>query len=100
MTSTTVTTLHIEHPVTDFRTWHAAFDRFAANRQQAGVRTERVARPVDDEHYVVVDLDFEGREQAQQFLGFLRSTVWASRDASPALVGTPQTRILETSQAG
>ena len=26
-------TLHIEHPVTDFGTWQAAFDRFAQVRQ-------------------------------------------------------------------
>ena len=100
MTSRSVTTLHIEHPVTDFDTWHAAFDRFAENREQAGVRAERVARPRDDDHYVVVDLDFDGGEQAQRFLSFLQSTVWASRDASPALVGRPQTRILETALAG
>jgi hypothetical protein len=46
---------------------------------------------------VVIDLDFEAREPAQRFLGFLESTVWASREASPALAGTPRTRILETS---
>ena len=43
----------------------------------------------------LVDLDFPTREQAERFLGFLESTVWASRDSSPALAGTPQTRILE-----
>ena len=30
-------TLHIEHPVTDFGTWQAAFDRFAQVRQESGV---------------------------------------------------------------
>ena len=44
---------------------------------------ERVQQPVDDDHYVVVDLDFPTREQAERFLGFLESTVWASRDSSP-----------------
>jgi hypothetical protein len=100
MTSRRVTTLHIEHPITDFGTWSAAFDRFADNRHQAGVQAERVARPVDDDHYVVVDLDFEGDVQARRFLGFLQSTVWTSRDASPALAGTPTTRILETALTG
>ena len=88
-------TLHIEHPVTDLAVWRAAFDRFADRRRQGGVVGERVQRPVDDGHYVLVDLDFATREQAERFLGFLESTVWASRDSSPALVGTPQTRILE-----
>jgi hypothetical protein len=94
-----VTTLHIEHPVTDFDTWQAAFDRFAERRRQGGVEAERVGRPVDDDHYVVIDLDFPARDQAQRFLGFLESTVWASRDSSPALAGTPRTRILQTAEA-
>jgi FtsZ-interacting cell division protein YlmF len=50
---------------------------------------------VDEDRYVVVDLDFPSREQAQRFLGFLESTVWASRESSPALAGTPRTRLLE-----
>jgi hypothetical protein len=90
-----MSTLRIEHPITDFATWRAAYDRFAEQRRQAGVRAERVRQPVDDEHYVVVELDFPSRERAQHFLTFLETTVWASRDSSPALAGTPRTRILE-----
>ena len=90
-----MTTLHIEHPITDLGTWRAAYDRFAGIRAQNGVCGERVQQPVDDDHYVVVDLDFPTREQAQRFLGFLESTVWSSREASPALAGTPRTRLLE-----
>jgi hypothetical protein len=88
-------TLHIEHAVTDLAVWRAAFDRFADRRREGGVSAERVSQPVDDAHYIVVDLDFPTRGQAERFLGFLESTVWASRNSSPALAGTPQTRILE-----
>jgi hypothetical protein len=88
-------TLQIEHPVTDLPTWRAAFDRFAEARRQGGVRAERVGHPADDERYVVVDLDFPTREQAERFLTFLRTTVWASHESSPALAGTPTTRLLE-----
>lgn len=90
-----MTTLHIEHPITDFATWSAAYDRFADRRRSAGVRAERVQQPVDDEHYVVVDLDFPTREGAQQFLTFLETSVWTSPGSSPALAGRPHTRILE-----
>ena len=90
-----MSTLHIEHPVSDLAVWRAAFDRFADRRRQGGVSGERIQQPVDDDHYVVIDLDFPTREQAQRFLGFLESTVWASRDSSPALAGAPQSRILE-----
>jgi hypothetical protein len=89
-------TLHIEHPITDFATWQAAFDRFADHRTRAGVRGQRVAQPVDDDHYVVIDLDFDTVEQAQNFLAFLQTTVWSSASASPALAGGPRTAILET----
>ncbi|MGY1774509.1 hypothetical protein ACI8AV_01505 [Geodermatophilus sp. SYSU D00804] len=92
-------TLHIEHPISDLPTWKAAFDLFAERRRQAGVCGERVRHPVDDDRYVLVDLDFPTREQAQRFLDFLETTVWASRDSSPALAGTPRTRLLEPVRA-
>jgi hypothetical protein len=91
-----MTTLHIEHPITDLTTWRVAFDRFADPRRQAGVTAARIQQPVDDDRYVVVDLDFETAEQARRFLTFLETQVWTSREASPALAGTPQTRLLET----
>jgi hypothetical protein len=89
-------TLHIEHPITSFTDWQAAFLRFAPMRAQAGVRREQVQRPVDDAHYVVVDLDFDTIDAAEDFLDVLKERVWSSRDSSPALAGDPQTRILET----
>jgi hypothetical protein len=88
-------TLHIEHPISDLAVWRAAFDRFAERRREGGVAAERIQQPVDDDHYVVIDLDFATVDQARRFLGFLESTVWASRDSSPALAGRPLTRILE-----
>ena len=90
-----MSTLRIEHPVTDLDVWRAAFGRFADRRRQGGVSAERVQQPVDDDHYIVVDLDFPTREQAQSFLEFLETTVWASRGSSPALAGRPVARILE-----
>lgn len=89
-----MTTLHIEHPVTDFPTWRAAFDRFAPARADAGVRGFRIQRPLDDDHRVLVELDFDGAAGATAFLGFLREVVWAVPENSPALAGTPETRIL------
>jgi len=89
-------TLHIEHPITDLAVWRAAFDRFADHRRQGGVSAERVLQPVDDDRYVLIDLDFPTREQAERFLGFLKSTVWSSPESSPALAGTPLSRILTT----
>ena len=92
-------TLHIEHPITDFGTWKAAFDRFAEARENSGVRGHRILRPVDDTRYVVVDLDFQTVGEAEEFLDFLRTSVWTSAQNAPALAGTPQTRILELADA-
>ena len=88
-------TLHIEHPITDFGVWKAAFDRFAQVREESGVRGHRILRPVDDAHYVVIDLDFPTAGQAEKFLGFLQAKVWTSPDNAPALAGPPQAKILE-----
>ena len=90
-----MTTLHIEHAISDFATWNAAFARFADVRLQFGVRGQRVQQPIDDPHYVVIDLDFEAPEEASRFLGFLEAKVWASTSNAPALVGRPHTKILQ-----
>jgi hypothetical protein len=92
-------TLQVEHPVTDFDTWKATFDRFAAARERSGVRGYRILRPVDDAHYVVVELDFRTTGEAAKFLDFLQTRVWAGAQDTPGLAGTPQTRILESAEA-
>ena len=89
-------TLHIEHSVTAFDAWKTAFDRFAPMRLDAGVRRQHVHRPVDDARYVLIDLDFDTAHTAEKFLAFLRTEVWASPQNAPALVGTPQAKILES----
>ena len=88
-------TLSIEHAIADFRTWKQAFDRFAEARQNAGVISQRIRRPVGDPHYLVIELEFDAQENADEFLQFLHNVVWANRDASAALVGAPTSRILE-----
>jgi hypothetical protein len=90
-----VPTLHIEHSITDLATWTGAFNRLAGARLQAGVRREKVQRPVDRTNYVVIDLDFDSIDEAEQFLRFLQSQIWENPDNSPALAGTPDTMILE-----
>ncbi len=67
-------TLHIEHPIVDFGLWKTAFDRFEKIREQSGVVGHRIQRPVDD------------------------VPIWSSPEQSPALVGTPQSGILEPAE--
>jgi hypothetical protein len=87
-------TLHIEHAISDLATWQGAFARFAETRAASGVVHEVIRQPVDDDHYVVVDLDFATEQEAGAFLEILRTRVWSVPDNSPALVGSPTTRIL------
>jgi hypothetical protein len=51
---------------------------------------------VDDPRHLVIELDFDAQESADSFRQFLKDVVWANRAASPALVGVPETRILES----
>ena len=88
-------TLQIEHAVTDFPTWADAFGRFAEIRVQAGVKADRVRRPIDDDRYVIIELDFDDADSAQSFLAFLEDRVWSNRENAPALAGEPTTRIVE-----
>jgi len=88
-------TLSIEHEITDLATWRRAFDRFSDARSQAGVLADRVRRPLDDAHHLVIELDFETKEGAEAFRQFLMTVVWPNPEASPALAGAPTARVLE-----
>jgi hypothetical protein len=88
-------TLHIEHPISDFTTWQAAFARFSDARADGGVLTARVYRPIDDPKFVLIDLDFDTVEQAQAFREFLHTRVWSTPANAPALAGAPLTRIMQ-----
>ena len=87
-------TLHIEHAITDLTTWQAAFDRFAEHRTAAGVVAHRITQPVDDDHYVVLQLDFTSTDRAVAFRGFLETQVWSTPANSPGLAGSPRAVVL------
>jgi hypothetical protein len=91
-------TLQIEHAIRDFEVWKKAFDADPVRREASGVRRYRVFRPLDDPNYVKIDLDFDSVSEAEAFRGALRE-LWGSGRAAPALVGAPQTRIVEEVQS-
>lgn len=88
-------TLRIEHRISDYDTWHAAFARDPIGRPASGVLQHRVQQPVDDPHYIMIDLDFGTEHEADAFLERLHTDVWGSRRDAPALVGAPQGRVVE-----
>lgn len=86
-------TLRIEHAITDYSTWKAAFDRFADARSQAGVTARRIRLQEEDPRQIVIDLDFATPAPAHAFSAFLHEHVWGTGNA-PALMGVPTTRVL------
>ena len=90
-----MTILRLEHAISDFDVWKATFDRDPVGREESGVRGHRLYRPLDDPNYIAVDLEFDDSAAAKRFQVAL-GDLWRSREASPALVGTPHVRIVET----
>lgn len=88
-------TLQFEHAIRDFAMWKAAFDRDPIGRRGLGVRRHRVYRPVDDANYVVGELEFETRPEAEACRTALHK-LWNSAQAAPVLSGAPQVRIVES----
>jgi hypothetical protein len=72
-----MTTLRIEHPVSDFSTWKRVFDGDPVGRRQHGVRRYRVLRAVDDANHVMIDLEFDSEVQAEAFVAIMRG-IWGS----------------------
>ncbi len=89
------TTLRVQLEVRDYDLWRSAFDKDAGGRERNGTRRYRIFRPVDDEHQVMLDLDFDDAAAANGFLKILRRDVWPSPEKAPAKVGAAQTSIIE-----
>ncbi len=95
-----MTTLRIEHAITDYQIWKEAFDGFAEARSKAGVRSCAIRLPVDDPNYLMLDLEFDKPDVAERFAEFLVQHVWSSPASSPGLAGAPRTRILDFVHGG
>jgi hypothetical protein len=85
--------LRIEHPVADYAAWKEAFDADPVGRERSGVRRYQVMRPVDDDRYVLIDLEFDSPEEAEGLLTAMRG-VWSR--VSGTLIFDPRARIVES----
>ena len=88
--------LRIEHAVQDFGAWKKAFDNDPVGRQRSGVQRYRVLRPVDDAHYVLVDLEFETLAQAEATHQALRQ-LWGQVEGK--VIEKGRARIVEVAEA-
>src|SRR5579859_4545912 len=73
--------VHIEHPIPDYDGWKQAFDSDPAGRERSHVRRYQITRPMDDPHYVMIDLEFDTKADAEAFLVTMRrcGVVWKGK---------------------
>ena len=67
-----MSTIVIQHPVTDFEAWKKSFDSDPLGRASSGVTQHTIYRSTEEPNYVVVHLEFGSPEQARTFLPRLR----------------------------
>jgi hypothetical protein len=84
--------LRIEHPVPNFDGWKKAFDTDPVGRERSGVRRYQVLRSIDDPNYVMIDLEFDSKREAEALLAAMRE-VWSRVEGTVML--NPQARIVE-----
>ena len=89
--------LRIEHPIFNFEDWKKAFDSDPVGREKSGVRRYRVLRPVDDEKYIMIDLEFDTANQAEAMLTALRA-LWGRIEGT--IMMNAQVRIVEVVESG
>jgi hypothetical protein len=84
--------LRIEHEVPDFEGWKRVFDSDPADRKGSGVRQYQVLRSVEDPNYVMIDLEFDRIEDAEDLLSKMRQ-IWSGD--GQRVMRNPQARIVE-----
>jgi ribosomal protein L35AE/L33A len=84
--------LRIEHPVPSFDGWKAAFDSDPVGRERSGVRRYRILRSMDDPNYVMIDLEFDDKSEAEALLAAMRE-VWSRVEGT--IMWNPQAHIVE-----
>jgi hypothetical protein len=84
--------LQLEHPVPNFDGWKKAFESDPIGRQRGGVVRYNILKKIDDPNYVIINLEFEKQEQAENFLELLKQ-LWGKVEGS--VMNRPQARILQ-----
>lgn len=84
--------LRIEHPVPDFDGWKQAFDSDPVGRERSGVRRYRILHDMDNPNYVMIDLEFDSKAEAEALLAAMRG-IWSRVQGQ--IMRDPQARIVE-----
>jgi ribosomal protein L35AE/L33A len=84
--------LRIEHPVPSFDGWKAAFESDPVGRERSGVRRYQILRSMDDPNYVMIDLEFDSKSEAEALLTAMRE-VWSRVEGR--IMSNQQAHIVE-----
>jgi len=84
--------LQIEHPVPSYEGWKKAFDSDPVGRQRGGVLRHKIFRKVDKPNYVIIELEFDKLDKAENFLVSLQK-LWERVEGT--VMNSPQARIIE-----
>ena len=87
--------IRVEHPVPSFEAWQARFDSDPLGREENGVVRYRVMRGADNPGYVLIDLEFGERAEADAFLARLEE-LWRTAD----VLYDPKAQIAEIVDTG
>ena len=84
--------LNYWHTVSDYGEWKKVFDSDPLGREASGVRRLSIERPLDDEHTVIGELEFDSLGEAETFAGRLQE-VW--KGLASSVVSDAGLRITE-----
>ena len=84
--------LRIQHPVPSYEGWKAAFDSDPVGRERSGVRRYQILRSLDDPNFIMIDLEFDTKSEADALLAAMRE-VWSRVQGS--IMSNPQAYIVE-----
>ncbi|MEU0092434.1 hypothetical protein [Kribbella sp. NPDC006257] len=87
-------TVHVVNQISDYDAWKQAFDRYDGARRDHHVLAYRISQPADDDHAVYVDLDFQSRHDADEFVHLLER-IWRTPLSRAVATGHPDPELRE-----
>jgi hypothetical protein len=88
-------TLCMEHPVQSYENWKRAFDSDPVGREKMKVRRYQILRPVDNPNYVMINLEFGTKGDAEALLTAMRA-VWSRVEGT--IMTNPKAQIVEIAE--
>jgi hypothetical protein len=92
--------LNYWHTVNEYGEWKKMFDSDPLGREASGVRRLSIERPMDDEHTVIGELEFDSLGEAETFAGRLEEVWSGSARQTVSNTGYRITEVLEQKYYG